>query len=115
MKIALDYDLTYSADPVLWREFISLAKAAGHDIRIVTARDVRLDRTGGIVFAEQFVEVIYCGGVAKKWFCERFVEDFSPDVWIDDKPESILVNSSAPPPGLVAWRATRDEGPVFAR
>ena len=115
MKIALDYDHTYSSDPVLWNEFICQARYAGHDIRIVTARDDRKDRTKPLVTAEFLIQVIYTRGVAKRWYCEHLVEDFVPDVWIDDKPESIIANSTFSAEDLVVWRNRRNEGPTIER
>lgn len=109
MRIALDYDLTYSIDPAFWQSFAGLAAMAGHDVRIVTFRDARLDRTTPLIEAEKIVPVIYTGGIAKRWFCEHFGDGFLPDVWIDDRPESVLGNSTATPDFLVEWRATRGE------
>lgn len=113
MKIALDYDNTYSADPVFWFAVIRLARRLGHDIRIVTARDERFDRTAPLVEAESILPVIYTRGIAKKWFCEHFGDGFVPDVWIDDKPESVISNSMATPEILQVWRKERGEGEVF--
>jgi NAD-dependent SIR2 family protein deacetylase len=115
MKIALDYDLTYSADPEFWDAFIVLAYKWGHDLRIVTVRDDRLDRRAPLVKLEKKIRVIYTRGVAKKWYCSHFTNGFVPDIWIDDKPESILNNSSATPEFLVGWRQElhTSEGPVI--
>lgn len=110
MKIALDYDGTYSADPALWSAFIQIALASGHDVCIVTARSDRLDRTPPLVDLEEEVRVIYTRGIAKKWFLEHFGE-FIPDIWIDDRPESIFSNSSMSPAELDKWRAEREDGP----
>jgi hypothetical protein len=52
MMIALDYDQTFSLDPEFWEKFVNLAQFAGHDIRIVTVRDERLDRTAPMVDVE---------------------------------------------------------------
>lgn len=112
MKIGLDYDHTYTADPTLWLEFIDIAVALGHEVRIVTARDERYDRTQALVDLEQYVPVIYCRGVAKKWFLTHFGDGFSPDIWIDDKPESIFKNSDFAPDKLLEWRMNRDEIPA---
>jgi hypothetical protein len=110
MKIALDFDNTYSADPNFWNLFLRITKICGHEVRIVTARDERFDRTAALVELEQRVPVVYCRGVAKKWFMTHFGEGFAVDVWIDDKPESILINSEFAPDKLAEWRANRDEG-----
>lgn len=111
MKIALDYDKTYTLDPNFWDSFLFLAHRLNkHDVRIVTIRDDRYDRTQPLIELEQRIPIIYTRGVAKRWFVTHFGEGFLPDVWIDDKPESIFQNSSATPDELVAWRAERGEG-----
>lgn len=109
MKIALDYDLTYTADRVFWNAFITAARESGHDVRIVTIRDERHDRTQPLIALEQHVPVIYTRGVAKEWFCTHFGDGFLPDIWIDDRPRTILENSDATPEALVQWRAERGE------
>lgn len=110
MNIALDFDSTYTADPYLWDLFIAGCRDLGHEVRIVTARDERFDRTAALVELEQRVPVVYCRGVAKKWFMTHFGEGFSPDIWIDDRPESIFTNSEFAPDKLAEWRANRGEG-----
>jgi hypothetical protein len=107
MKIALDYDLTYSADEVLWHKFINLAQVRGHEVRIVTIRDDRHDRTAQLVALEKHIPVMYSRGVAKKFYCTH--EGWAPDIFIDDKPETILYNSTTTPEDLAAWRAGRGE------
>ncbi|ESX17883.1 hypothetical protein X766_15935 [Mesorhizobium sp. LSJC255A00] len=109
MKIALDYDMTYSADPELFQAFGRAAKRRGHDVRIVTARNNEFDRTAPLIEAEQHFPVIYCRGIAKKWFLDHFGDGFIPDVWIDDKPESIMANSTTSVEKLADWRKTREE------
>lgn len=113
MKIALDYDRTYSADPRFWNMVVTIAKMFGIDIRGVTARDHQLDRTRGLIKFERKLPVIYTCGVAKRWYCEHFT-DFTPDIWIDDKPEGILENSGTTLEQLDEWRANRNEGPSYA-
>lgn len=110
MKIALDYDKTYTADRVFWNAFITAARESGHDVRIVTIRDERHDRTQPLIDLEQHVPVIYTRGVAKQFFIQHFVPDFWPvSVWIDDRPRTIFENSDATPESLVQWRAERGE------
>lgn len=113
MKIALDYDGTYTADPAFWDIMISVALRQGHDIRVVTARDDLVDRTEPLVEVERLVPVIYTRGIAKRWYCEHFVDDFVPQIWIDDRPEAVLQNSQTSPEALAKWRNERNEGPLF--
>lgn len=110
MKIALDYDGTYSSDPEFWNKMIRHARSSGHEVRIVTARDERFDRTAALAELEKRIPVIYCRGVAKQWYLTHFGDGFVPDVWIDDRPQSIFVNSEFSPEGLADWRANRGEG-----
>lgn len=104
MKIALDYDGTYTASPDFWDHVIGIAIDCGHDIRIVTARSPTLD-----VIDEPHLEdlkILYCDGVAKRFACMHF-HDFEPDVWIDDSPTNIDNNSVATKEWLMEWRAKR--------
>lgn len=112
MNIALDFDNTFSADPAFWRGFILTAREAGHDVRIVTTRDDRFDRTAPLIELESFVEVIYTRGVAKRHLLtsDPDASAFKPHVYIDDKPESIIANSTTSPEDLAKWRADRGEG-----
>ncbi len=103
MKIALDYDQTYTAEPDFWNDFIDLADRRGHDIRIVTHRHEELDEIKEL----PDVVKIYTDGVAKKWFCERRGDFWSPDIWIDDKPKGIFENGPLSQEQIVEWRANR--------
>jgi hydroxymethylpyrimidine pyrophosphatase-like HAD family hydrolase len=103
MRIALDYDDTYTNAPELFDDFISMALDKGHDIRIVTARHFELDK----IVDEFDIPIIYCNGVAKAWWCHHY-ESFDPDVWVDDKPKAVYENSSASKEWLADWRATRE-------
>ena len=110
MKIALDFDNCFTLDPDLWIDFVHLAKAHGHEVRVVTGRDDRYDRTTPLTIVENILPVIYTRGMAKRWYVERFAPDFPVDVWIDDLPERILENSPTSPEALAEWRATRPDG-----
>lgn len=104
MKIALDYDGTFTRDPGFWRGVALAAMDQGHDIRIVTARDITHDNIDDRVPG---IPVIYCNGVAKRFYCHHFAH-FDPHVWIDDKPEAVDGNSNFNRDMLAKWRAERD-------
>jgi hypothetical protein len=106
MKIALDYDKTYDQDPDFWEDFIFLADTYGHDVRIVTARNVELDNIDDKV--PEDVVIMYCDGVAKKWWCQHRGDFWEPDVWIDDKPEGILQNGPLTEEQIADWRKNRE-------
>ena len=108
IKIALDYDQTFTLDPDFWSVFKELAYNYGHEVRIVTARAPEEDKIpvseiGG-------TPVIYCDGIAKRFYCTWFADDrrgWVPDVWIDDRPQSVDNNSTATREALEEWRETR--------
>ena len=85
MKIALDYDGTYTADPDFWEKFIKNCEGK-HTIYIVTMRHPH----------EKFeikpsIPVIYTSRKAKKLYCEEHGAFF--DIWIDDNPEWLFTDS----------------------
>lgn len=80
MRIALDYDGTYTRDPEFWDKFIVAAVVAGHQVVCVTQR-----------FPEERAAigcpVIFTSRQTPK---AKFVLDQMPDVWIDDQPQRIF-------------------------
>lgn len=104
MKIALDYDGTYTADPTLWLRFILDAHAYGHEVSIVTMRFLSEARNGGAEAAPidarltaLRVPIICTARQAKRAFCENIGQRF--DVWIDDNPQAVDLPASAIWPG----------------
>ena len=83
MRIALDYDGTYTADPDLWNRFIADAQDRGHDVFCLTMR--RPDEA-----IEMPVPVIYSSREAKVPFAMRTA--LKVDVWIEDKPRWLFAN-----------------------
>jgi hypothetical protein len=96
MKIALDWDDTFTRDPVLWARFVVNARERGHDIRIVTYR--QKEHIDDILYEldafKLTVAVMATGHVQKRLFCEQ--HDWMPDVWIDDSPEFIVKDYYVP-------------------
>jgi len=80
MLIALDYDKTYTADPMLWDDFVQLAQTRGHKVKIVTMR--RPDEAVSNVP----VDVVYTSRKAKASIVKA-------DIWIDDSPNWIYQDS----------------------
>jgi hypothetical protein len=80
MKIALDYDKTYTLDPAFWDLFIKNAKVCGHEVKIVTMRQSDPAARQTIFFPP--CDVIYTDLRAKKDF-------YNADVWIDDHPQYV--------------------------
>lgn len=82
MKIALDLDGTYSADPDLWDEFIARAKMRGHEVICVTNRPFE---PVGIRIPS--VEILLAGAEYKNAYASA--EGHKVDIWIDDQPGTI--------------------------
>jgi hypothetical protein len=101
LRIALDFDDTFTRDPQLWKIFIMEAQQRAYDIRIVTFRG-----NGGPyhyngdlekALAGLDIPVIYTGGLRKRTYCSSI--NFYPDVWIDDMPELIVPEGDSYIPG----------------
>lgn len=84
MKIALDYDETFTAAPVLWKMFVGLSKQHGHDVKFVTYRDSRWDNHD--ISADAYdlgIDIVFTAGKQKQHV-------YDADIWIDDSPETIV-------------------------
>lgn len=106
MKIALDFDNTYTLDPEFWDDFIRNSYDSGHTVGIVTVRHPYWDAHPllDFLFCEFGIHVIFTDGRAKKDFCKELGVEF--DVWIDDRPQTVLENSpwKHSSPDLKKWR-----------
>ncbi|MEN8145255.1 MAG: hypothetical protein ABFS14_09920 [Gemmatimonadota bacterium] len=89
MRIALDFDGTYTLDPSFWDSVILLAESAGHEIVCVTARPEHYSDDDLEVLPDS-VKVYKTRMVPKREFMVRLASE-EPDVavWIDDIPEMI--------------------------
>lgn len=84
MKIAIDYDETYTKDPGLWDLFIQAAKERRHEIVIVTFRfNVGDNRDIEGVAKTLSVPVVYTNARQKQHVVQA-------DIWIDDSPETVV-------------------------
>lgn len=85
MIISLDYDDTYTRDPVFWLGFVRNAKQAGHTVFCVTMRNAseRVDT----VLANLVEDVIYTARAAKRE--ATLARGIWIDVWIDDMPHFV--------------------------
>jgi hypothetical protein len=77
MRIALDYDGTYTADPQLWDEFIRNAQSRGHEVTLVTMRSSDHEHIPN----PPACAVIYTGRKSKRNF-------YNADIVIDDAPQA---------------------------
>jgi hypothetical protein len=108
MRIALDYDGTFTEDRGFWTEFISRAQDRGHTIHIVTFRTKGIDDIPEEQELKSWmdVETVYTDRNAKRRFCDE--QGLQIDVWIDDQPELIVNESTWDAKQLAAWRAENE-------
>jgi len=83
MIIAIDYDGTYSADPITFNEVIKLFLGAGHTVICVTARP---EVMGAEVLASigKFVPVVFANGEWKAEAAKK--QGYNVSICIDDMP-----------------------------
>jgi hypothetical protein len=80
MKIAIDYDGTYTRDPILWDTFITIATESGHEVVCVTMRHPSEP-------IQMSCPVLYTCRKAKALY-------YAADIWIDDKPQWLFADSA---------------------
>lgn len=85
MVFSLDYDGTYSEDNELWLDFIDKAKARGHEVICISARD----QDDKDICKELLSRVRFVGTSGAHKYEYAFQLGINVDVWIDDMPECI--------------------------
>lgn len=81
MRVAIDYDGTFTRAPAAFRVFIQALKASGHHVICVTMRP----NADGIDIP---CDVICTDAARKGHFMEKRGEHV--DIWIDDHPEFLF-------------------------
>lgn len=104
MRIAIDFDETYTKDPILWNEFMGYATFRGHEVCICTTRNLKHDNTYTLQHLHKLgYPVYFVDGMPKKE-CMKETWGLDVDIWIDDKPDSIINGSMTNKEDLAAWR-----------
>lgn len=90
MKIAIDYDDTYTKDPDMWDQMIQLILLRGHEVWCVSARPeshmgIVKSTIGSVIGKDRCIGTNLKG---KRQFVWEYY-GLKPDVWIDDTPEAI--------------------------
>jgi len=90
VRLGIDYDGTWTADPGLFRRIWDAATARGHEVVIVTGRApdhpvLQEERFRNLMPAT--LEVIHTDGAPKGEFMRRHGRPV--DIWVDDRPEFI--------------------------
>lgn len=93
--LALDYDDTYTRDPIFWDGVIELAKQRGHSVICVTARSERDRREVTDALGDKVEEIVCTNGKAKS--TAAYNAGFMPSVWIDDAPQWVHTDALGGP------------------
>ncbi|MDQ3565118.1 MAG: hypothetical protein M3436_13585 [Pseudomonadota bacterium] len=88
LLIALDYDKTYTADPVLWETFIAAAKQRGHSVIIATMRYPQEGAEIEQLLGSRVDTIVYTSRQAKYDEVQR--QGFYPSIWVDDSPHFLF-------------------------
>ena len=88
MNIALDYDDTYTRDPAMWNQCLSIMRAGGHKIYVVTWRTEEECKNIYTLLRGHVHAVYATSRKAKDKY--MYSQGIRIDVWIDDNPSAIL-------------------------
>ncbi len=92
MLIAIDYDGTYTEDPVMWLSMILMMKRCGHKVICVTMRTPEECESIDPNLEAVVEAIIATGREAKAKFAAE--AGFKPDIWIDDNPMWLYTNAA---------------------
>jgi hypothetical protein len=84
MNIMIDYDGTYTADFMMWRDLIGVMKDSGHSVYLVTSRSPDIEIEDVSWWKENSIPIVYCSFEAKQDVCLR--SGIKIDIWIDNDP-----------------------------
>lgn len=101
MRISLDYDGTYTVNPMLWDDFIDSCVDHGIDIVVVTFRGPEFP----IDHDPRGVKIYYTSGMGKDQYMKE--QGVPIDIWIDDMPELIHHDSAWTQEEKERWAADK--------
>ena len=89
MKIGIDFDKCYRADPETWREVVNIFQQNGHECVLITKRrphnEEQVEEVKRVVDGQ--MPILFAGERYKNEVAEEY--GYEIDVWIDDHPEFI--------------------------
>jgi hypothetical protein len=99
--VSIDFDDTFTADPVAWTAIIKLLQDASHTVVCVTGRDNTPISVNQITHAlPEGIPIVFAGSDPKNDAAIR--EGFNVDVWIDDRPLRVMGKAKS----NFLWRAS---------
>jgi acid phosphatase class B len=91
MVLSLDFDETYTRDPLLWDNFIKMARHRGHKVYVVTMRYERESLQVTDALKDKVDGIFFTGRKAKYDF--MIEQGIIVNVWVDDMPWFILTDA----------------------
>ena len=92
LVLAIDFDETFTADEILWADFIVNAISRGHRVYCVTARrddeDNMEEITEVLERYEIDIPIVFCNMGSKMWTMEQ--RGVKVNIWIDDAPHALV-------------------------
>ncbi|HFU2857315.1 TPA: hypothetical protein ACGQ50_000855 [Enterobacter cloacae] len=83
LRVALDFDGTFSANPAMFCQVVGMMRKYGADVRFVTFRFGSGNNSDIMYWANSLnLPVLFTEGKQKEPFCEA--AGWRPDIWIDD-------------------------------
>lgn len=102
MRIAIDYDDTYTLNPEMWNEIIEVMRKHDCSVACVTSRRKTFDNIKDISEATG-LSVVCCDYNAKAEVMRKL--GLRVDVWIDDNPYCIDPYGKCQPAKYQEWEA----------
>jgi hypothetical protein len=106
MMLALDYDDTYTRDPIFWDAVIKLAVQRGHSVICATMRDESEGREVFIALGGYVEAIVFTDRKAK--YKTVHEAGYMPSVWIDDSPH--FIHMDALPRPVIAGQIGKPTG-----
>ena len=88
MNIGLDYDDTFTRDPIGWAAMASFMRQRGHKVYLVTWRDAEETNEDIQTLTKNLDGVYFTSRTGKERF--MYAQGIRIDVWIDDNPRAII-------------------------
>ena len=91
LTIAVDFDMTFTADPALFGSMIRLMRERGHTVLLVTCRKKTFENEREISLALKAqgiqIPILMTSHNLKSQYCTE--QGYRVHIWIDDAPENI--------------------------
>lgn len=97
MIVSIDFDGTWTEDPVAWRAFAKMLVRRGHTVIVTTNRDDIPGFSNEVyetVGTSAVKEVIFAGAKPKRQAARE--RGYKVDVWVDDMPEMVVFGQYHP-------------------